>query len=131
MVRMRRRARRKEEEESTTMSRPLVAAVSCICICVATSVACIGIVRRSGETTAVVLTPEGWPRDLPGAEGGGTSWVGVVLLLLILAATVSAACVQNFRQLTCNTGCALAGAVADSGHAPGAVLDASTNRGLR
>jgi hypothetical protein len=46
--------------------------LAAVCVCAA----CLAIWGPSAHhDQAVLLLPESWPRSLPGAEGGGTSWI--------------------------------------------------------
>ena len=54
--------------------------------CTACAAVCMSLLLASKtSSTQVVLTPEEWPRALPGASGDGTSWVSVSTLPCVCA----------------------------------------------
>jgi hypothetical protein len=51
-----------------------VVAVGAFLAAVGACAACLAVWRHDARPQTALL-PENWPRSLPGAEGGGTSWI--------------------------------------------------------
>jgi len=103
--------------------------------CTACAAVCMSLLLASKtSSTPVVLTPEEWPRALPGASGDGTSWVGLSTLPVTELRmkmgeerAVHVCCrmrlVSVFRLCTCSF-CPFEGGTADHHHMLGRVSSA-------